>query len=917
MRDYIPDEELFDYMSENELMHYGMPRRSGRYPWGSGKEPYQHAQDFLGRIESLEKKGLKEKKIAEELGLTTTQYRVQKTLAGNERRALRAATARRLRYKEGKSLQEIAKEMGYPNDSSVRNLLNEDIEARKNKAQKTADFLKKQVDEKGMIDVGKGVEIGLNTSREKLEQALYILEREGYPTYGGRVPQVNNKDKYTTIKILCPPGSKHREIYNYDEIHNVNEYITRDDGETYTKKFVYPKSIDSKRVMIRYAEDGGKDMDGVIELRRNVEDLNLGESRYAQTRILVDGTHYLKGMAIYSVDEKAMPKGVDIIFNTNKTKDVPKMKVLKEIKPDPDNPFGALLREEGGQSTYIDKNGKKQLSAINKTKIEGDWSDWKDKLPSQFLSKQSQNLINKQLNLKKTYVESDYDEIMTCTNPVVKKQLLWDFAEKADKAAVDLAAAALPRQKYQVILPIKNMKDTEVYAPNYKTGEQVALIRYPHGGKFEIPILTVNNKHADARKILGNSKDAVGINSAVAARLSGADYDGDTVMVIPTNSKVRISNQKPLKGLEGFDPSMAYPEVKGMKVMSKAYTGNEMGKISNLITDMTLKGATSDELARAVKHSMVVIDAAKHRLNYKKSYDDNGIAALKKKYQGRIDPDTGKLTTSAATLISRAKSPVDVVKRVGSAKVDPDTGEKIYKERYEYYKEAPRTLKNGTVKEGRVRYRTTRTNQMSLTKDAHTLSSGTDQEKAYADFANAMKAMANKARKEWASIKTPAADPIAKKKYASEVASLNDKLKVALMNAPKERRAQMIATSALKAKQSANPSMTKKDLKKQGTIELTKARQKVGASGKESRIQITDKEWEAIQNNAISGTALIKILRKADSDRINELAIPKNTKTLSNAQINKIKAMANSNFLTSEIAKAMDLSESTIRKYLS
>lgn len=915
MSDYIPDEELFEYMSENELMHYGMPRRSGRYPWGSGKEPYQHAQDFLGRIESLEKKGFKEKQIADELGLTTTQYRVQKTLASNERRALRAATARRLRYKEGKSLQQIAKEMGYPNDSSVRNLLNEDIEARKNKAQKTADFLKNQVDEKGMIDVGKGVELGLNVSREKLEQALYILEREGYPTYGGRVPQVNNKDKYTTIKILCPPGSKHREIYNYDEIHNVDEYITRDDGETYTKKFVYPKSIDSKRVMIRYAEDGGKEMDGVIELRRNVEDLNLGESRYAQTRILVDGTHYLKGMAIYSTDEKSMPKGVDVIFNTNKSKGVPKMKVLKEIKKDPDNPFGALLREEGGQSTYIDKNGKKQLSAINKTKIEGDWSDWKDKLPSQFLAKQSQNLIDRQLNLKKIYVESDYDKIMSCTNPVVKKQLLWDFAEKADKAAVELAAAALPRQKYQVILPIKNMKDTEVYAPNYKTGERVALIRYPHGGKFEIPILTVNNKHVDARKILGNSKDAVGINSKIAAQLSGADYDGDTVMVIPTNSKTRISNQKPLEGLEGFDPSMSYPGYKGMKVMRR--TDLEMGKISNLITDMTLKGATPDELSRAVRHSMVVIDAEKHKLDYRKSYYDNGIGALKKRYQERIDPETGKSTTAAATLISRAKAPVDVVKRVGSVRVNPETGEKIYKERYETYREAPRTLKDGTVKEGKIRYRTTRTNQMSIVKDAHELSSGTAQENAYADFANAMKAMANKARKEWVSIKTPAADPIAKKKYAAEVASLNDKLKIAQMNAPKERRAQMIATSALQAKKNANPNMTKKELKKQGTIELTKARQTVGASGKGTRINITDKEWEAIQSNAISGTALIKILRKADSDRVNELAIPKNTTTLSNAQVNKIKAMANSNFLTSEIAKAMDLSESTVRKYLS
>ena len=57
-------------MHDDELMHYGMPRRSGRYPWGSGKEPYQRSIDFLGRIESLEKQGLNETQIAKEIGLT-------------------------------------------------------------------------------------------------------------------------------------------------------------------------------------------------------------------------------------------------------------------------------------------------------------------------------------------------------------------------------------------------------------------------------------------------------------------------------------------------------------------------------------------------------------------------------------------------------------------------------------------------------------------------------------------------------------------------------------------------------------------------------------------------------------------------------------------------------------------------------
>lgn len=40
-------------IAEEMLMHYGMPRRSGRYPWGSGDNPYQHSGDFLSRVEEL------------------------------------------------------------------------------------------------------------------------------------------------------------------------------------------------------------------------------------------------------------------------------------------------------------------------------------------------------------------------------------------------------------------------------------------------------------------------------------------------------------------------------------------------------------------------------------------------------------------------------------------------------------------------------------------------------------------------------------------------------------------------------------------------------------------------------------------------------------------------------------------------
>lgn len=131
---------------------------------------------------------------------------------------------------------------------------------------------------------------------------------------------------------------------------------------------------------------------------------------------------------------------------------------------------------------------------------------------------------------------------------------------------------------------------------------------------------------------------------------------------------MKITSTPQLKGLEGFDPKMAYGTVKkggdyynesGQKIKIMNNTQTEMGKISNLITDMTLKGATQDELARAVRHSMVVIDAEKHKLDYKKSEQDNGITALKKKYQAHENDDG---YGGAATLISRAKSETSVLK---------------------------------------------------------------------------------------------------------------------------------------------------------------------------------------------------------------------------------------------------------------
>ena len=913
-------------IAEDILMHYGMPKRSGRYPWGSGENPYQHSGDFLSRIEQLKKEGWSEtpENIMKEFGLTTTQYRTEKRLATHERRMLDVARAKSLR-EDGLGYTEIGREMGM-SESTIRSLLNQHSESRMNAAKKTADFLREQINTKGMIDVGAEVERELGVSREKLNEALHILELEGYPVYKGGIPQATNPGKQINQMVICPPGTEHSEIYNYENVHSLSEYVSHDGGETFDK-FVYPKSMDSSRLKIRYAEEGGIDKDGVVEIRRGVDDLSLGESHYAQVRILVDGNKYIKGMAVYSDD---MPDGVDVIFNTNKSKSVDKMDVLKNIKDDPENPFGSLIKP-GGQSYYIDENGERQLSLINKRSEQGDWDEWKDALPSQFLSKQSLSLAKKQLNLAASDKMAEFDEICSLTNPTIKKHLLSKFADECDSAAVHLQAAALPGQKYHVIIPVNSLSDTEVYAPNYENGTKLALIRYPHGGTFEIPILTVNNKNVAAKNLIGaDAIDGIGINSKVAARLSGADFDGDTVMCIPTHDKygkVKIASTPPLKGLEGFDPKMAYPERPGMKYMKN--TGTQMGIISNLITDMTLKGASQDELARAVRHSMVVIDAEKHKLDYKQSEIDNGIASLKKKYQRYVDEDGNIHEGGASTLISRAKSEVSVDKRQGTPLVNlkgkrwydssKPEGALIYKTaddvEYTVNKVNKRTGEVTTV----TRRKKQPSTRMAETDDPYTLISdaNTPMERAYAEYASKMKALANKARKEMMTAGKINYSSAANQIYKKEVASLLSKLNLSRLNAPKEREAQRRANAEVLAKIRSNPNMKPGDVKKLRQQALTKYRLQVGSISRRKRnIDITDNEWNAIQSGAISESILKKILDNTDVDKLRQRATPKNTSTLSSAKINRIKSLSNSNYTVGEIAKILGVSPSTVSKYL-
>lgn len=910
------DDRVTFLIPSEELMHYGILRKSGRYPWGSGENPNQRSRSFLGMADDLKKKGLNDVQIAQSLGLSTTELRAMRSIAKQEVRAADASMARMLKEK-GLSNIAIGERMGL-NESSVRGLLAPQDTAKKDLLLTARDVIRDRVNEVGFLDIGKGINIDLGISEVRTNTAIAMLKEEGYVVFNNiKIPQLTNPGNFTTVKVLAKPGTEFRDVMaNVDNIKTMATY-SNDGGHTFLN-MQPPKSISSKRVGVVYAEDGGTDADGVMYLRPGVKDLSLGKSAYAQVRIAVDGTHYLKGMAMYKDD---LPDGVDILFNTNKSKSTSKMDVLKKLKDDPDNPFGSIPKRQSGYLNILSE--------------EGAWADWSKSIASQVLSKQRPEVAKEQLDIFYKQKKEDFDKIMGLTNPVIKKRLLESAADDYDSATVDLKAAAMPRQASHVILPVKSMKETEVFAPNYRNGEKVVLIRYPHGGIFEIPELTVNNRQPEASKMIGKSaRDAVGISPKTASKLSGADFDGDTVLVIPNNNK-KILSSKALDGLKNFDPQIAYPSYPGMKPMTPDHKQKQMGIVSNLITDMTIKGATQSELARAVRHSMVVIDAEKHKLNYKQSAVDNGIKDLHKKYQGK--PKGG-----ASTLISKASGEQRVAERKlrkasQGGSIDPVTGEKIYvytgqanrvgvsaktgnkiylKDGLDYRVD-PKTGEKEYIVPGslKVTPKTIKSTKMAETRDARTLSSGTRMENIYANHANQLKVLANEARKEYISTPPLKYSPEAKVKYKSEVASLNSKLNIALKNKPLERQAQIVANAIIKQKKLENPNIDADKLGKMKAQALIAARERVGAQ--KNLVYISDKEWEAIQSGAITNGKLTDIVKNSDIDRVRELATPIVKATMTPSRISRAQAMLARGYSRADIADALGISVGTLSEALS
>lgn len=946
---------MFQKPSPDVLLHYGKKRRSGRYPWGSGDDPHQAEgfHKFLSDVDSLRSKNLPDTEIAKKLGMNTTELRNKITWANAERDSHNTEQTRILK-EAGMSNVAIGNKLGV-SEATVRNYikkLNNDgpEKIKKIKLDNITKAIEDGVKNTGYLDVGVGVERQLGVARNRFTTVVNKLVKEdGYHVHEIYVPRLNDPTgtKYTTVKVLTKDPDKKNTKLNSDKIRPLDSWS--DDGGLTLAKTYPPHILPLNRIKVRYAEDGGADKDGLIELRPGVKDLDLGRSKYAQVRIAAEGNLYLKGMAAYS-DEKHFPKGVDIIFNTNKEKDVPVEKVLKGMKKTPE--------ETDDPSTMFGSSIYKQKGALNIVNEQGEWDKWASTLSSQFLSKQSTKLIKERLDDTEAGMKNEFDEINSMTNPIVKKYLMDSYIEGLDAKAKHLKAKGLPNTKSHVLLPFPSMNPHEIYAPNFNNGDRVVLVRHPHGGIFEIPDLVVNNKNPEAQKMIGNqAPDAVGIHPSVAQKLSGADFDGDTALVIPNKGGNTIKTSRSLPELKNFDPHMYKVDpdspvnihvvdketgklINTGKTITPDHKQTQMGIVSNLITDMTIKGASDSELARAVKHSMVVIDSEKHNLDWKQSAIDNSISALKKRYQSHINPDTGKPTRSASTLISRSKNKVDIsddtkikksieqsITKTGYLDITNGAEKSLNVRRDTFNNTIKKMTKNGdyyvhelgdktilTKDPDVVSVKKNSNKASSIDKwefDPDRYSSGTAQEQLYSQYIKSVQAIKDRAMKTSLSIEPPKYSREAAKIYSTEIKSMNEKLNEALLNAPRERQAQILTNKLFYA--NFNKDMSKDQVKKLKARSLAKARDTVGA--KRSQIKLTEREWEAIQAGAVSNTKLLEILKNADMDIVRKLAAPREVK-LDTAKRTRANVYLNKGYTIAEVANMLGVSTNTLREEL-
>lgn len=926
------------------LAHTGTPQRfdfdphgSGRYREGSGENPHQHDPyyQFKAEVDRLYSEckaaGSTDpwKDTAKALGFNSSMdLRAKEQYLRADRERDIAYTIRDLREKSGMSFQAIADKLGLKNESTARSMYGRFEKIANNQLYSTCDVIRERIKERGFIDVGEGTAQSLGLTETKLRAALQKLKDEGYGLYTIKEYDPTNPKHQTNKIVIGPEGTTRSDAYNAqreDNIHLIKDLLYSPDGGLTYREKQYPTSLDSNRIQISYADkDGYQPKDGVIELRPGVEDISLGGSRYAQVRILVDDKYYLKGMAVYSDD---LPKGVDVRFNSNKPAGTDKSEVFKKIDTnptDPTNPFGATIKEfsAGGQRYYTDKNGVEHLSVINKVNDEGDWDAWGKTLASQFLHKQNYSLVKGQMDL--TYQENvyEFDHIKEIQNSAIKKKLLYDFAESCDASACNLKAKALPGQRTQVLLPSESVGMDEIYAPNFEEGRRVCLIRYPHSGPFEILDLKVNNHNPTCEKIYGkNPVDCVVVNPKNLPILSGADCDGDTATIIYNNNKmIRSTKTIPihpaLLSVKDFDNKREYPFHEGIKTytekgktgltMTAKMKGREMGKTTNLLADMSELGAPPEDIAKVAKYNMVVIDAYKHKLDWRQAYKDFNIAELTKKWK-------------KGTIITETNKVVKVDEYRPYTKIDPQTGEKILEKSGKTFvnKKGEEVSLKENVKQALLpEYK----DSFKLTHDPN---NPTPIERVYAEYSNNMKDLGNQARLEWTKIKADPVNENASKAYEVEKDSLLSKLKTAELYAPYERKARSAAKVIIREKVSEDPSLKDDDdrYKKVKQQAMATARRRTVPGGKKYQIVPTDREWDAITSNAFNHTTTKKIIDHMDPEewsRRTKFSVSERSKgaRLSDWQKNYIEMLSNIGWTRKQIAEKLNVSEGTVSNVL-
>jgi predicted transcriptional regulator len=324
--------------------------------------------------------------------------------------------------------------------------------------------------------------------------------------------------------------------------------------------------------------------------------------------------------------------------------------------------------------------------------------------------------------------------------------------------------------------------------------------------------------------------------------------------------------------------------------------------------------------------AQLIIDAEKHKLNWRGAEEEYRISELHEKYQG-------KKRGGAVTIVSKASGEYDVPEGEEYYDIDPKTGAKIPKytgkkrvyftreDDTKYYKDL---LPKQAGYDPNAKDVTQKSTKMAETSDANTLVSPYKYriETIYANYANQCKALANEARKESLVKKETPYSKQAADTYKEEVAHLTELIENSKVNAALERLAQRSAKVIIDERIAKYPERYNKKTP-DGKKHISKLKNQVTNQqrkivSKQRPFDITPREWEAIEAGALHKSDVKEIINRANSDQVKKYAMPKNTdySTLSPANLAHARAMINSGYTQADVAASFNISPSTLSKLL-